>query len=69
MDGFRRQGVQSSLRSLLSHRIQLYTLVSLIAVSVVVLNALRNFSNFYSVVIYLSKSGRSVLVRGSQQHL
>lgn len=50
-------------RSLLSHRIQLYSLVSIVAVSAVILNALRNYSNFYSVTIYLSKSGRSVLVR------
>lgn len=50
-------------RSLLSHRIQLYSVASVVAVSAVILNALRNYSNFYSVAIYLSRSGRSVLVR------
>lgn len=64
MDLF-RQITHPYLRSILSHRIQLYSFVSLLAVSGVVLNALRNFSNFYSVAIYLSKSGRSVLVCSS----
>jgi E3 ubiquitin-protein ligase synoviolin len=51
------------LRSALSHRVQLYSLLSLAAVSAAIFNALRNYSNFYSVTIYLSKSSRSVLVR------
>ncbi|KXN90192.1 E3 ubiquitin-protein ligase HRD1 [Leucoagaricus sp. SymC.cos] len=57
-----RQRTSTLFRSFASHRIQLYSLISVIAVSAVVLNALRNYSNFYSVSIYLSKSGRSVLV-------
>lgn len=50
-------------RFLNSHRIFFYTLVSLVSVSAVIINALKNYSNFYSVAIYLSKSSRSVLVR------
>jgi hypothetical protein len=49
-----------------SHRIFLYTLVSTVTVLSAVANALKNHSNFYSVTIYLSKSGRSILV--SAQH-
>ncbi len=45
-----------------AHRILAYTLLSVLAVSLTVINALRNYSNFYSVAIYLSKSSRSVLV-------
>ncbi|KAK2467802.1 hypothetical protein APHAL10511_000097 [Amanita phalloides] len=48
--------------SLNAHRVLAYSLLSLLAVSLIVLNALRNYSNFYSVTIYLSKSSRSVLV-------
>ncbi|KAG5636360.1 hypothetical protein H0H81_008308 [Sphagnurus paluster] len=44
-----------------SHRIAIYSFVSLLAVSVAIANALRNYSNFYSVAISLSKSNRSVL--------
>lgn len=58
-----RHGSNRVLRSALSHRVQLYFLVSLVALSAVVFNALRNYSNFYSVAISLSKSSRSVLVR------
>jgi hypothetical protein len=58
-----RQRTHSVLRSALSHRVQLYSLLSLAAVSAVVFNALRSYSNFYSVTISLSKSSRSVLVR------
>lgn len=49
-------------RFLNSHRIFFYTIISLISVSAVIINALKNYSNFYSVAIYLSKSSRSVLV-------
>ena len=63
MDGVLRPRAHAFLHSLVSLRIQLYSLISLLAVSVVVLNALRSHSNFYSVTIYLSKSSRSVLVR------
>jgi hypothetical protein len=58
-----RQGTHAFAGSLNSHRIFLYGLVSAIAVSAVIINALKNYSNFYSVAIYLSKSNRSVLVR------
>ncbi|KAF8070295.1 hypothetical protein FPV67DRAFT_1010811 [Lyophyllum atratum] len=44
-----------------SRRILCYSLASLLAVSLVIANALRNYSNFYSVAISLSKSNRSVL--------
>ena len=63
MDGVLRPRAHAFLHSLVSLRIQLYSFLSLLAVSVVVLNALRSHSNFYSVAIYLSKSSRSVLVR------
>ncbi|KAF8972937.1 hypothetical protein BDZ97DRAFT_1900798 [Flammula alnicola] len=43
-----------------SHRVFFYTFVSLVSVSAVIINALKNYSNFYSVAIYLSKSSRSV---------
>ncbi|KAF5351828.1 hypothetical protein D9756_007401 [Leucocoprinus leucothites] len=62
VDAVLRQRTHALFRSLASHRIQLYSLVSIVAVSAVVLNTLRNYSNFYSVAIYLSKSGRSVLI-------
>ncbi|PPQ89513.1 hypothetical protein CVT25_012185 [Psilocybe cyanescens] len=45
-----------------SQRIFFYSLLSLATVSAVIINALKNYSNFYSVAIYLSKSSRSVLV-------
>ncbi|KAF9047304.1 hypothetical protein BJ165DRAFT_1465059 [Panaeolus papilionaceus] len=45
-----------------AHRVLFYTLASVISVSAVITNALKNYSNFYSVAIYLSKSSRSVLV-------
>lgn len=45
-----------------SHRILLYAALTLIAVAVTVINALRNHSNFYSVAIYLFRSSRSVLI-------
>ncbi|KAH9994003.1 hypothetical protein BJV77DRAFT_1102568, partial [Russula vinacea] len=48
--------------SVLSHRVSLYTFASTLAVSATVINALQNQSNFYSVAVYLSKSGASVLI-------
>ncbi|KAI0305634.1 hypothetical protein B0F90DRAFT_1808856 [Multifurca ochricompacta] len=57
-----RPRLQSFAGSILSHRIFLYTFASTLAVSTTVINALQNHSNFYSVVVYLSKSGASVLV-------
>ena len=69
MDGTPPPRAHAFFHSLISHRVQLYSLISLLAVSAVVLNALRNHSNFYSVAIYLSKSSRSVLVRLSFRYL
>ena len=46
-----------------SSRIFLYTLLSLVATITTVANACRSHSSFYSVAIYLSRSGRSLLVR------
>nr|TFK44571.1 hypothetical protein BDQ12DRAFT_641326 [Crucibulum laeve] len=56
------QRTQGAARFLNAYRIVLYCLVSIVAVSAVIANALKNYSNFYSVAIYLSKSSRSVLV-------
>ncbi|KAG6878551.1 hypothetical protein C0993_004450 [Termitomyces sp. T159_Od127] len=56
-----RHGAHTLVGSLNSHRILVYTLASLLAVTLTILNALRNYSNFYSVAISLSKSNRSVL--------
>ncbi|KAJ7287351.1 hypothetical protein C8J57DRAFT_1430947 [Mycena rebaudengoi] len=57
-----RERTQALTGSLSAHRIFLYAVFSFFAVSVTIANALRNYSNFYSVAIYLSKSSRSVLV-------
>ncbi|KAI0320765.1 hypothetical protein OF83DRAFT_1052428 [Amylostereum chailletii] len=57
-----RPRVQSMAGELLSRRTLLYTCISTLAVSLVIANALQNYSNFYSVAVHLSKSGRSVLV-------
>ncbi|KAJ7755701.1 hypothetical protein DFH07DRAFT_743121 [Mycena maculata] len=57
-----RERTQALTGSISSHRIFLYALFSFFAVSVAIANALRNYSNFYSVAIYLSKSSRSVLI-------
>ena len=54
--------LQSFAGSVLSHRVFLYSFASTLAVSATVINALQNQSNFYSVAVYLSKSGASVLV-------
>ncbi|KAG6891754.1 hypothetical protein C0992_006175 [Termitomyces sp. T32_za158] len=61
LDATLRHGAQALVGSLNSHRILLYTFVSLLAVTLTILNALRNYSNFYSVAISLSKSNRSLL--------
>jgi E3 ubiquitin-protein ligase synoviolin len=60
-DSFRPR-LQSLTGSILSHRVFLYSLASTLAVSATVVNAIQNHSNFYSVAVYLSKSGASVLV-------
>ncbi|KAL4074300.1 hypothetical protein V8B97DRAFT_1930850 [Scleroderma yunnanense] len=48
--------------SLYSHKMLLYALVSSIAVTTTVVNALKRHSNFYSLAIYLSKSNRTVII-------
>ena len=45
-----------------SSRIFLYAMFSVVATITTIANACRNYSNFYSVAIYLSRSGRSLLV-------
>ncbi|KAI9463689.1 hypothetical protein BJY52DRAFT_1404767 [Lactarius psammicola] len=60
-DSFRPR-LQSFAGSVLSHRAFLYSFASTLAVSATIINALQNQSNFYSVAVYLSKSGASVLV-------
>lgn len=62
-NGFLRQRAHPIVASFNYHKVLLYGLVSTIAVSATISNALRYHSNFYSVAIYLSKSNRSVLVR------
>ncbi|KAJ6558568.1 synoviolin 1 isoform b [Mycena vulgaris] len=57
-----RERTQALTGSISAHRIFLYTLFSFFAASAAIVNALRNYSNFYSVAIYLSKSSRSVLI-------
>lgn len=64
LNGFLRQRAHPIVASFNYHKVLLYGLVSTIAVSATITNALRYHSNFYSVAIYLSKSNRSVLVRG-----
>ena len=54
--------LQQAARFLNSHRISFYSFVSIVAVVGVITNALKNYSNFYSVTIFLSKSSRSILV-------
>ncbi|KAJ7188475.1 hypothetical protein C8R46DRAFT_1054811 [Mycena filopes] len=53
---------QAFTQSFTSHRIILYAIFSFFAVSATIANACRNYSNFYSVAIFLSKSSRSVLI-------
>ena len=56
------QPLQHAARFLNSHKFGFYSFVSIIAVVGVITNALKNYSNFYSVTIFLSKSSRSILV-------
>ncbi len=65
---FLRERTQAAVGSINAHRILLYGAVSTIAVTAAIINALRNYSNFYSVAIYLSKSSRSVLVSAHSIH-
>ncbi|KAJ7194051.1 hypothetical protein GGX14DRAFT_576705 [Mycena pura] len=52
-ESLRTQAVAGSIGS---HRIYLYANFSFFTVSATIANALRNYSNFYSVAIYLSKA-------------
>ncbi|KAI9458557.1 hypothetical protein F5148DRAFT_1287379 [Russula earlei] len=61
-DSLRPRLVQSLTGSIFSHRVFLYSFASTLAVSATVVHALQNQSNFYSVAVYLSKSGASVLI-------
>ena len=58
-----RQRMQPLANVVTAQRFTLYALASTIAVVGVIANACRNYSNFYSVAVYLGRSGRSVLVR------
>lgn len=62
LNGFLRQRAHPVVASFNHHKVLLYGLVSTIAVSATISNALRYHSNFYSAAIYLSKSNRSVLI-------
>ncbi|KAF9652997.1 hypothetical protein BDM02DRAFT_3258206 [Thelephora ganbajun] len=56
-----RQRVQPLANVVTAQRFTLYALASTIAVVAVIANACRNYSNFYSIAVYLGRSGRSVL--------
>jgi len=58
-----RQRMQPLANVVTAQRFTLYALASTIAVVAVIANACRNYSNFYSIAVYLGRSGRSVLVR------
>ena len=58
-----RQRMQHLTAAVTSNRIFLYSVFSTFAVAATIANACRAQSNFYSILIYLSKSSRSVLVR------
>ncbi|KAF8518735.1 hypothetical protein JB92DRAFT_2901399 [Gautieria morchelliformis] len=45
-----------------TNRLMLYGATSTLAVSLVILNAFKSYSNFYSVAVHLSRSNRSVMV-------
>ena len=64
-----RQRLQPLTSLVTSNRIALYCLLSVLLLVGTIANACRNYSNFYSVTIYLSKSSRSVLVRVSNMHI
>lgn len=57
-----RQRIQPVAQAVTAQRFVVYALLSTLAVVGVIANACRTYSNFYSVAIYLSKSGRSVVV-------
>ncbi|KAI0790879.1 hypothetical protein C8Q75DRAFT_865544 [Abortiporus biennis] len=62
MNNLVRQRMQPLTAALTSNRIMLYGIVSTIAMLAAVANACRSHSNFYSITVYLSRSGRSLLI-------
>lgn len=60
-----RQRARPLTGALTSNRIMLYAVFSTGAMLAAIANACRNQSNFYAVTVYLSRSGRSLLVRMS----
>ncbi|KAI0344612.1 hypothetical protein BDW22DRAFT_1391432 [Trametopsis cervina] len=62
MDGLIRRRLQPVTYVFTSNRILWYGLLSTAATAATIANACKNYSNFYSVAVYLSRSGRSLLV-------
>ena len=61
-NGIVRRGLRPITSSITSSRVFWYATCSTLATLVTIGHACRNFSNFYSVAVYLSRSGRSLLV-------
>ena len=57
-----RRRMQPLTATMTSNRIIIYAIFSTGAMMGAILNACRNQSNFYAVTVYLSRSGRSLLV-------
>ncbi|GJE95928.1 E3 ubiquitin-protein ligase hrd1 [Phanerochaete sordida] len=57
-----RQRMQPFTSAFTANRIFLYAVFSTVATVATIANACRTYSNFYSVSVYLSRSGRSLLV-------
>ena len=57
-----RRRMQPLTAAMTSNRIIVYAIFSTGAMMGAILNACRNQSNFYAVTVYLSRSGRSLLV-------
>lgn len=64
-----RQRMQPLTAAMTSNRIILYAIFSTGAMFGAILNACRNQSNFYAVTVYLSRSGRSLLVSHTFWHM
>lgn len=62
MDRIFRRGLQPLAPAFTSNRILWYSVFSTLVTSLAIANACQNYSNFYSVAVYLSRSGRSLLV-------
>ena len=58
-----RQRMQPLTSAFTANRIFLYGVFSTFATAATIANASRAYNNFYSVSVYLSRSGRSLLVR------